>query len=88
MGAHLTAASPSGRLQLHYWRQGNHEVDFVVETSSRITAVEVKSGRPRPGGHGGTAAFLRAYPDATPLLVGGDGIPLEDFLLADPLHWV
>jgi len=88
VGAHLAAAGSSGRLQLHYWRQGNHEVDFVVETSSRITALEVKSGRPRPGGHGGTAAFLAAYPDATPLLVGGDGIPLEDFLLADPLRWV
>lgn len=88
VGAHLAAGAASGRLQLHYWRQGNHEVDFVVETGSRITALEVKSGRARTGGHSGTAAFLSAYPDARPVLVGGDGIPLEEFLLADPLHWV
>lgn len=88
VGAHLAAAASAGRLELHYWRQGNHEVDFVVEAGPRLIALEVKSGRPRPGGHVGTQAFLSAYPDATPLLVGGDGIPLEDFLLADPLRWL
>jgi len=86
--AHLAAAASAGRLDLHYWRHGNQEVDFVVRAGSRLTALEVKSGRSRPGGHGGTDAFLSAYPDATPVLVGGDGIPLEDFLLADPLRWL
>lgn len=88
VGAHLAAAAADGSMRLQYWRHGNHEVDFVVETPRQLTAVEVKSGRPRPGGHGGTAAFRKAWPEARPLMVGGDGIPLEEFLLDDPLGWV
>ncbi len=88
VGAHLAAASAGGAFDLHYWRQGNDEVDFVVETTRQLTAVAVKSGRPRPGAHGGTAAFRKAWPEACPLMVGGDGIPLEEFLLEDPSRWV
>ncbi|HCO49328.1 MAG TPA: hypothetical protein DIT55_07895, partial [Spirochaetaceae bacterium] len=32
-------------LEPFYWRQGNREVDFVVKSGKRITAIEVKSGR-------------------------------------------
>ena len=88
VGAHLAAVATEGSLQLHYWRHGNDEVDFVVETPKRLTALEVKSGGPRPGRHRGTASFREMWPEARPLMVGGDGIPLEEFLLNDPLDWV
>jgi hypothetical protein len=32
-------------------------------------------------------AFARRHPAARRLLVGGTGIDLEDFLLADPQRW-
>jgi predicted AAA+ superfamily ATPase len=52
---------------VYYWRDGRHEVDYVVDTGSRIYAVEVKSGRIR--GVGGLAAFLAHHPKAVPVIV-------------------
>ncbi|MBU6200233.1 MAG: ATP-binding protein, partial [Xanthomonadaceae bacterium] len=45
VGAHLANAAASGDCALTYWRERNHEVDFVVEAGRRLTAIEVKSGR-------------------------------------------
>jgi hypothetical protein len=62
------------------------EVDFVVECGNHLLAIEVKSGRRRTG-LGGIAAFLRTYPRAKPLLVGADGIELDQFLLRPIESW-
>ena len=72
---------------LHYWRERNHEVDFIVQAGRRVTAIEVKSGR-APQAHPGTATFVQAFHPQRTLLVGGDGIPLQEFLARDVLHWV
>ncbi|MGH8398323.1 MAG: DUF4143 domain-containing protein [Gammaproteobacteria bacterium] len=45
VGAHLTNTAAAGDCALYYWRERNQEVDFVVETGQKLTAVEVKSGR-------------------------------------------
>jgi hypothetical protein len=34
------------------------------------------------------AAFCSAFSNARCLLVGGDGIPVEEALATDPLHWM
>lgn len=86
-GAHLANAAMRGECALHYWRDGNLEVDFVVQTGPRVIAIEVKSGR-APLAHAGTAAFAQAFKPQRSLLVGGDGIALEDFLLQPAGHWV
>jgi len=86
-GAHLANAAMRGECALHYWRDGNLEVDFVVQTGPRVIAIEVKSGR-APLAHAGTAAFAQAFKPQRSLLVGGDGIALEDFLLQPVEHWV
>jgi predicted AAA+ superfamily ATPase len=52
---------------VYYWREGQYEVDYVVNTGARLYAVEVKSGRAR--GSGGLAAFLERYPRAVPAIV-------------------
>lgn len=86
-GAHLANAAMRGECALHYWRDGNLAVDFVVQTGPRVMAIEVKSGR-APLAHAGTAAFAQAFKPQRSLLVGGDGIALEDFLLQPVGHWV
>ena len=86
-GAHLANASMRGECALHYWRERNHEVDFVVRAGRRLTAIEVKSGR-APQAHAGTAAFVEAFAPQRTLLVGGDGISLDDFLTQPVSHWV
>jgi predicted AAA+ superfamily ATPase len=87
VGAHLANAAMRGECTLYYWRERNQEVDFVVQVGGRVTAIEVKNGRSRAA-HPGTAAFAKAFgPDRT-LLVGGDGIKLDEFLTRPVAHWV
>lgn len=87
VGAHLANAQATGLCEVFYWRERNREVDFVVRTGRRVTAVEVKSGRVTETQPGMTA-FREAYPAARPLLVGGDGVPLDEFLGGDVERWV
>jgi hypothetical protein len=86
-GAHLANAAAAGECELFYWRDRNREVDFVVRAGRTVTAIEVKSGRSRdtlPG----MEAFSVAFKPRRKLLVGGDGIALEEFLSQPVLHWV
>ena len=69
-----------------YWRQGNYEVDFVVSRGSDLWAIEVKSGR--GGKTEGLARFRTHYPEARALLVGGAGIPLEEFFSRNVRSWL
>lgn len=87
VGAHLANAAMAGECTLHYWRERNREVDFIAQAGQRLTAIEVKSGR-APQAHAGTAAFAQAFRPQRSLLVGGDGIALEDFLLHPARHWL
>lgn len=90
VGAHLAGAAANtgmgGRSLLHYWRDGNQEVDFVVRAGRTLTTVEVKSGR-TPHAHAGAAAFNKAFKPQRSLLVGADGIRLEEFLAQPAAHW-
>jgi hypothetical protein len=87
VGAHLANAAAGGECALYYWRERNQEVDFVAKAGRRLAAIEVKSGR-APLAHRGTAAFGAAFKPQRSLLVGGDGIALEEFLARPPLHWI
>ena len=86
VGAHLANAAAAGECELFYWRERNHEVDFVVRVGRTLTAIEVKSGRTRDALPGLTA-FAEAFKPARQLLVGADGIPVEEFLLAPVARW-
>ena len=87
IGAHLANAATDGACELFYWRDRNREVDFVVRSGRAVTAIEVKSGRARNAAPG-MAAFANAFRPARSLLVGGDGIGVEEFLSKPVEHWV
>lgn len=87
VGAHLANAALMGICELFYWRDGRYEVDFVVRSKRHLTAIEVKSG-PAAAYHSGTGAFVKDFAPYRTLLVGGDGIPVEDFLLKPVEHWI
>jgi hypothetical protein len=87
VGAHLANAAALGSCQLHYWRDANREVDFVVRAGKSLVAIEVKSGRRRDSLPGMGAFSEVARPTAT-LLVGGDGIPIDEFLSRPVGHWL
>jgi predicted AAA+ superfamily ATPase len=86
IGAHLANAAAVDECELFYWRERNREVDFVARAGRAITAIEVKSGRSRDT-HPGLAAFAEAFKPTRQLLVGGDGIPVEEFLLKSVRVW-
>ena len=87
VGAHLVNTGEVERLEVSYWRERGREVDFVVRAGKALVAIEVKSGRRRDA-LPGTTAFLQAYPSARPLLVGAEGIDLEEFLSRPAASWV
>lgn len=87
VGAHLANAAASGLCELFYWREGNREVDFVLRSGRALVGIEVKSGR-APLAHSGLAAFSEAFKPKRTLLVGGDGIPVEEFLSRPVTGWL
>jgi len=87
VGAHLANAAARGDCELFYWRERNHEVDFVVRTGRRLVAIEVKSGRRREAVPG-MEAFAQAYRPARRLLIGADGIAVEEFLSRPVEEWL
>ena len=87
VGAHLANAAARGACELFYWRERNREVDFVVRAGRSLVAIEVKSGR-APSALPGLAAFTEAFRPKRTLLVGGDGIPVKEFLLQPVESWL
>lgn len=87
VGAHLANVSSTGLSELFYWRERNREVDFVIKAGRTLVAIEVKSGRRRDS-LPGLKAFVEAYPKARPLLIGGDGITVKDFLSMPVEKWI
>jgi predicted AAA+ superfamily ATPase len=87
VGAHLANAAATGTCEVSYWRDRNREVDFVARAGKSLVAIEVKSTHARDA-LPGMAAFAEAFRPTRKLLVGGDGIALEEFLTKPVQHWV
>ena len=87
VGAHLhnTIAS-DGTMSLRYWREGAHEVDFVLASGRDLVAIEVKSGRRRKRA-AGLPAFKVSFPGAKGFVVGTGGIPFNEFLSETAGFW-
>lgn len=82
VGAHLLNHSISERFQLYYWREGNNEVDFIIQKGDKVIAIEVKSGKRTA--NSGIAVFAKKFSPLRVLLVGTGGIKVEDFLRINP----
>jgi predicted AAA+ superfamily ATPase len=87
VGAHLVNDAKSKHIEIFYWLNRNREVDFVLRLGKSLTAIEVKStakSHTLPG----TEAFCKMFPVKRQLLVGGQGISLEEFLTTPVEHWM
>ncbi|MFZ1731106.1 MAG: ATP-binding protein [Bacteroidota bacterium] len=87
VGSHLLNASAAGTCEVFYWREGSREVDFVVHSKRRLIAIEVKSGRTRDI-QSGISRFQESFNPDRLLLVGSDGIPVNEFLLHPVSRWL
>jgi predicted AAA+ superfamily ATPase len=88
VGAHLANEALAGAFELFYWRDGDLEVDFILRTHGRLTAIEVKSGNTEDGAHRGTEAFRTQFHPQRCILVGSGGIALEEFLSQPAGTWL
>lgn len=81
VGAHLLNHAVSGDFALSYWREGDEEVDFVIEQKVLI-GIEVKSGSVQRTS--GMASFKKKFNPDKVLLVGNSGFSWQDFLKMKP----
>ena len=86
VGAYLVNSARVSPVRVYYWLGRNREVDFVVAKGSKVIAIEVKSTR-RKTSMPGVKEFAKEFKVHKKLLVGGQGIPLEEFLTTDVDAW-
>ena len=86
VGAHLVNTATPG-IEVQYWREGNTEVDFVLRGGPRIVGIEVKSGGTLRHSRG-MDAFRAKHSVDHCLVVGGGGVPLDEFLSEPAEHWL
>jgi AAA ATPase len=82
IGSHLINSAVAERYSLYYWREGNNEVDFILEKDNKTIGLEVKSGM--KAGNAGMGVFVAKFHPAKVLLIGTGGIPHGDFLKINP----
>ena len=82
IGSHLINHSLTEKLNLHYWRERDDEVDFVIERKGKVISLEVKSGA--AGSTSGMTAFKKKFNPDKVLLIGNAGLPWQDFLTLSP----
>ena len=85
VGAHLV--NTAGRtVEVSYWREGSREIDFVLRRAANVRGIEVKSG----GGRASDSAveeFENRFGALPSLVVGREGVPLNEFLSAPAQEW-
>jgi predicted AAA+ superfamily ATPase len=87
VGAHLVNSSLGGGAEVTYWRTRNREVDFILEKGARRVAIEVGTGAGKqvlPG----FDAFEAEFGQSKRLLVGRDGVPVDEFLRVPAERWL
>ena len=80
VGAYLLARSQEKGSTLRWWRDKGAEVDFMVTSGRRRTAIEGRRAAASKGTKG-LGEFVQRYPWHLCSVVGSEEFPLEDFLL-------
>ena len=83
VGSSLANGIVGKNIELFYWFGRNREVDFVLNRKNELIAIEVKSGR-KKGSFPGIEAFSKEFKVKRKLLVGSQGISLDEFFLTAP----
>jgi len=87
IGAYLVNGSIGSNIEVFYWREGNKEVDYILRRGKSVTAIEIKSGRVKDS-FSGMDSFTTAFTPKQKIIVGIQGISIEEFLLAPVSDWV
>lgn len=86
VGAHLfNTGMPEVRL--YYWKDGNHQVDFILELDGKLAVFEVGTSSADFPGLTGMKEFEKRFKVKHSRLVGKNGIPIEEFLSIPAKDW-
>jgi predicted AAA+ superfamily ATPase len=87
IGSHLLNSIRGTNIHLYYWREANKEVDFILQDGKRLIAIEVKSGKKRDT-LSGLKEFNNIFKPEKILLIGNEGISIENFLTKPAKYWL
>lgn len=82
IGAHIVSCAFVDGYRVFYWRDGNKEVDYVIQKKDKVIAIEVKSNNERD--NEGLHEFRKRYNPFASIVVGKAGIPADEFLSVSP----
>ena len=77
VGAYLLNEAFRDRLKVYYWRDGDKEVDFVVQKGNAYIGLEVKSNNDKTTE--GMQEFRKRFRPEAMFVVGEADYPLEEF---------
>lgn len=81
VGAYIVNQAFKYRIKVYYWRDGDKEVDFVLQRGERVIGIEVKSNK--DDYTKGMEVFQNKYHPNDIFIVGDGGFPLAEFLDTD-----
>ena len=79
VGAYLINHADRLEYKVYYWRHDDDDVDFVLQHSKHLVAIEVKSGRRQ--NNQGLPVFAKHFHPDVELVVGGEAFTLEQFFM-------
>ncbi len=82
IGTHLLNFSFKENYQLSYWREGNYEVDFIIEKQDKTIAIEVKSGISK--NTKGMEKFKQKFSPHKIVLIDDSALSWKEFLKMNP----
>lgn len=83
IGAYLVNQSIRENFSVYYWREGNDEVDFVLESKGKAVAIEVKSSISK--NTRGIYNFTKKFGNIKTYLIDNKNLSWEEFLKVNPL---
>lgn len=78
VGAYLLNSIRGTNIELFYWREGDHEVDFILKRGNSVTAIEVKSVADSFR-RSGMDLFIKRYAPSRVLVIGDKGLSIAEF---------
>lgn len=83
IGAHLINHSIDQDYSVYYWRDGNDEVDFILESKGKLIAIEVKSSI--ASSTNGITTFDKKFRPDKIILINNKGLTWKEFLKISPI---
>ncbi len=84
IGTHLVNQAIKNNFSVYYWREGNDEVDFVLQWGQKLIAMEVKSTFSRTTR--GMQAFQRRFKPRKTYLVDNQHLSWKELVRINPLE--